>query len=110
MSQEKHIFSKRPSNRNLTEFVLTAMLKLATYVVIISAGFIFLNIVLNGSKAVFKSEAPFINIDFLIQKPQTLHVYEPRDFYDQIKVLNSERIQLEKEYANLGTQQKEKHG
>ena len=47
---------------------------MATYLVIISAGYIFLNIAINGSKAVFTTEAPFINIEFLTQKPQTLHV------------------------------------
>lgn len=106
-SQEKHIFSKRSSNRKLVESILTGILKLATYLVIISAGCIFFNIAINGSKAVFTPQAPFINFDFLIQSPQTLHVYEPKDVYDQIKALNSQRIRLRKEYNNLGTEQKE---
>lgn len=106
-SQEKHIFSKCRSNRKFIESVLAGILKLVTYLVIISAGSIFLNIAINGSKAVFKPQAPFINFDFLIKSPQTLHVYEPKDVYDQIKALNSKRIQLRQEYNNLGAKQKE---
>ena len=58
---------------------MSGTFRLATYLVIICAGYLFLNITINGSKAVFTTEAPFINIEFLTQKPQTLHVFEPKE-------------------------------
>lgn len=105
--QKQTLFSKQPSNQKLVERLVTASLKAFTYLIILSAGYLFLDIALNGSKAVFKSEAPFINIDFFVQKPQTLHVYEPRNSYEEMKSLNSERIQLEKTYRELGSGEKE---
>lgn len=87
--------------------MLTAALKVVTYLIILSAGYIFLNIAFHGSKAVFKSQAPFINIDFLTQKPQTLHVYEPKDIYQRMQTLHTERIKLRKAYNDLGNRQKE---
>lgn len=104
----KNIFSKRTSNRKFVEFILTVILKVSTYAIILSAGYIFLNIAFHGSKAVFKSQAPYINLDFLTQKPQTLHVYEPREIYDEMMSLNSERIQLRHDYKDLGSHQGDK--
>ena len=104
---QKHIFSRRPSNQKQVEFMLTTALKVVTYLIILSAGYIFFNIAFHGSKAVFKSQAPFINIDFLTQKPQTLHVYEPRDIYEEMQTLSSERIKLRNAYNDLGNRQKE---
>ena len=106
-SKKKHLFSKKPSHREFFEIALTATLKVATYLIIISAGYIFLDIAYNGSKAILKSEAPFINFDFFTQKPQTLHVYEPKNIYDEMKSLDSRRIQLQVKFDNLGKVQKE---
>jgi phosphate transport system permease protein len=78
------------------------MFRVATYLVILAAGYIFANIAFNGSKAVFKTEAPFINIDFLTQKPQTLHVYEPRAVYEEMERINRKRLLLEREIRDLG--------
>ena len=51
----------------------------------------------------FIAEAPFINIDFLTQKPQTLHVYEPKEIYDQISQLKSAILELKTRREAIGS-------
>jgi phosphate transport system permease protein len=70
--------------------------------VIVAASFIFLKIAYHGSSAVFKTEAPFINTQFLTQKPQTLHVFEPRESYDAIKRAKGQILRLESKQRALG--------
>ncbi len=48
----------------------------ATYLIIVAAAWIFLDIFIKGSQTVFQSEFPFINTQFLTEVPQTLHVFE----------------------------------
>lgn len=105
MSAQKqtHLYSHRPSMRSSVEASVKWFFRLATYLVILAAGYIFANIAYNGSKAVFTTQAPFINIDFLTQKPQTLHVYEPKEIDTELKQINAERIKLRAERKDLGS-------
>jgi len=105
--KQTHRYSYRPSKRRAVETAVKWFFRLATYIVIIAAGYIFANIAYNGSKAVFTTQAPFINIDFLTQKPQTLHVYEPKEIDTELKQINAQRIQLQAERNNLGSGEKE---
>lgn len=105
-SSNTHIFSKRSSPRRIVESAISIGLKTTTYLVILLAGYIFVDITVKGSKTVFTSKAPFINIDFLTQKPQTLHVYELRTTHEAMQTLNSERIKLRRAYNDLGGRQK----
>jgi phosphate transport system permease protein len=100
---EHHIFAKRRSTKGTIEALISGAFRLATYLVIISAGYIFLNIAINGSKAVFTTEAPFINIKFLTEKPQTLHVFEPKEIDTELKAIKAEVITLEAKQRNLGS-------
>lgn len=50
--------------------------RLATYAILAAATYIFLDIGIKGSKTLFISRAPYINIPFLTQRPQTLYVFE----------------------------------
>ncbi|HEY6111814.1 MAG TPA: phosphate ABC transporter permease PstA [Chthoniobacterales bacterium] len=52
------------------------MFRLATYFVLLCASYIFLDIGIKGSRTVFTSRAPFINLKFLSQPPQTLYVFD----------------------------------
>jgi phosphate transport system permease protein len=108
MSAQKqtHRYSYRPSKRRAVETGVKWFFRLATYIVILSAGYIFANIAINGSKAVFTTQAPFINTDFLTQKPQTLHVYEPMEIDTELKQINAQQIQLRTERNNLGSGEK----
>jgi len=98
----EHLFSKRSSNRRLLESLSTFGLKATTYLIILLAGYIFADISIKGAQTVFTSKAPFINLTFLTQKPQTLHVYEPREIYQAMQTLNSERLKLNRTYNELG--------
>jgi phosphate transport system permease protein len=102
-SNDSHIFSKRPSRRATVEATLSGAFRLATYLVILSAGTIFMNITINGSKAVFTTEAPFINIEFLTAKPQTLHVFEPKEIDAELKTIKAKTVSLEAKQRNLGS-------
>jgi phosphate transport system permease protein len=101
--KDSHIFSKRSSMTGTIEPITSWSFRLATYVVIICAGYIFLNITINGSKAVFTTEAPFINIEFLTQKPQTLHVFEPKEIDTELKSTKAKIVSLEAKQRNLGS-------
>lgn len=105
MSAQKqtHRYSKRPSRRALVESLVQWFLRIATYIVILAAGYLFANIAYNGSKAVFTTKAPFINTDFLTQKPQTLHVYEPMEIDTELKSNNAKQIKLRAERKALGS-------
>ena len=100
---KQHIFAKRRSTQGTLEATISGALRLATYLVIISAGYIFLNIAINGSKAVFTTEAPFINVEFLTQKPQTLHVFEPKVIDSELKSIKAEIVKMEANSRNLGS-------
>ena len=100
---KQHIFAKRRSTQGTLEATISGALRLATYLVIISAGYIFLNIAINGSKAVFTTEAPFINVEFLTQKPQTLHVFEPKAIDSELKSIKAEIVKMKANSRNLGS-------
>ncbi|RXK55554.1 phosphate ABC transporter permease PstA [Oleiharenicola lentus] len=52
------------------------LLRLSTYFVLACAVFIFLDIGLKGGAVIFQTKAPFINVPFLTQAPETLNVFE----------------------------------
>jgi phosphate ABC transporter, permease protein PstA len=68
-----------PSNRGRTrlfERIAFWAFRSATYSVLAAATYIFLDIGIKGSRTVFTSHAPFLNLEFLTQPPQTLYVFE----------------------------------
>jgi phosphate transport system permease protein len=50
--------------------------RLATYLILAAATYIFLDIGIKGGRTVFTSTPPFINVPFLTEPPQTLYVFE----------------------------------
>src|SRR6266404_246500 len=69
------VSSNRRRNRILERLMFWAF-RLATYFVLACATYIFLDIGIKGGRTVFTSHAPFINIGFLSQPPQTLYVFD----------------------------------
>src|SRR6202171_1499707 len=61
--------------------------RLATYFVLACATYIFLDIGIKGSRTVFTSTPPFINLPFLTEPPQTLYVFD----YEGKKMTLSDR-------------------
>src|SRR2546430_12023228 len=66
--------SKRRRSRFLERLMFWAF-GLETYFVLTCAADMFLDIGIKGGRTVFTSHAPFVNIDFLSQPPQTLYVF-----------------------------------
>ena len=61
--------------RILEKFIFW-LFRLATYLILAAAAFIFLDIGIKGGRTVFTTKPPFLNIPFLTQPPQTLYVFE----------------------------------
>lgn len=66
----------RPSFAKRMEQVVSWLLRLSTYFVLFCAAFIFFDIGWKGGSVIFKTSAPFINIPFLTEAPETLNVFE----------------------------------
>src|ERR1700704_4114684 len=68
-----------PSNQKRARFferVVFWTFRLATYFVLACATYIFLDIGIKGGRTVFQKTAPFINLKFLTDSPQTLYVFD----------------------------------
>jgi phosphate transport system permease protein len=68
-----------PSNRRRTrllENVLFWAFRIGTYFVLLCATYIFLDIGIKGGRTVFTRTAPFVNLKFLTEPPQTLYVFD----------------------------------
>jgi len=59
-----------------TQSIFFWLLRLATYFVLACATYVFLDIGIKGSRTLFTRTAPFINVSFLTESPQTLYVFE----------------------------------
>jgi phosphate transport system permease protein len=60
----------------LTEQIAFWSFRFATYVIIAATSYIFLDIVVKGSRTVFTTTPPFVNLPFLTEKPETLFVFD----------------------------------
>jgi phosphate transport system permease protein len=67
------------SNRRRTrllEGILFWAFRIGTYFVLLCATYIFLDIGIKGGRTVFTRTAPFVNLKFLSEPPQTLYVFD----------------------------------
>lgn len=71
-----HPFARKETLHSRVERIVAWMLRLATWFVLLCAAAIFGTIIFRGAPVVFQAEAPFVNLDFLTQAPETLHVFE----------------------------------
>ena len=62
--------------KRVSERVVFWIFRLATYFVLLCATYIFLDIGIKGGRTVFTRTAPFINLKFLTEPPQTLYVFD----------------------------------
>src|SRR3954468_15488271 len=70
--------ARAPNARRLriAERIVFWSFRLATYFVIACATYIFLDIGIKGGRTVFQKTAPFVNVKFLTEPPQTLYVFD----------------------------------
>jgi len=70
-------FAHNPKSRNRRAERWAFMgFRIATYMVLAAAIGIFAKIIYEGSKTVFTTDFPFVNVEFLTDRPQTLYVFE----------------------------------
>lgn len=75
-SEPTNPFAPRPSRgRSIEKFIFGAT-RLATYFVLFCGLFVFGDIIVKGSRTVFQTEFPFVNVPFLTQAPESLYVFE----------------------------------
>lgn len=65
----------RPTPAKRVEAGVFWVLRLCTYFVLLCAAFIFWDIGNKGGAVIFRSTAPFINVPFLTESPETLNVF-----------------------------------
>lgn len=86
-------FINKPSVSKTLEKVWFWVFRIATYSIIAAAAYIFLDIGIKGGAVVFRAEAPFINVPFLTEWPETLDIF---------KVAANEDLKMEEDqYARL---------
>lgn len=66
----------RPTFAKRMELGVLWLLRLGTYFVLLCAAFIFYDIGTKGGAVIFQQKAPFINVPFLTESPETLNVFE----------------------------------
>jgi len=69
-------FRAQKSSSRFVERLAFGLFRSATYLILICAAFIFGTIFYKGGGTVFQTKAPFINIPFLTESPETLFVFE----------------------------------
>jgi phosphate transport system permease protein len=65
----------RPTPARRAEAGVFWLLRLATYFVLACAACVFIDIGWKGGRTVFQKQAPFINVPFLTESPETLNVF-----------------------------------
>lgn len=76
MKPPVQLIAQRLSLAKRTEKGVFWLLRLATYFVLACAAFVFLDIGIKGGAVIFRPTAPFINVPFLTEAPETLNVFE----------------------------------
>ncbi len=69
-------FLPKPSTSRVLETFVRGLFRGLTYLILLCASIIILTIVYKGSQTVFQLSWPFVNMEFLTQAPETLHVFE----------------------------------
>lgn len=69
-------YAPRPTAIRSWEKFFFGTFRGATYFVLLCGAAVFGHIVFKGSQTVFQTKAPFINIPFLTQSPETLYVFQ----------------------------------
>ncbi|MDR1145103.1 MAG: phosphate ABC transporter permease PstA [Verrucomicrobiales bacterium] len=75
MNADGHIFCSRWTRAKTLEAVAFGLFRAATYVVIAAALYVFGDIAFKGGAVVFQKKAPFVNVPFLTESPETLDIF-----------------------------------
>ncbi|MDR2512515.1 MAG: phosphate ABC transporter permease PstA [Puniceicoccales bacterium] len=69
-------FRARPSRAKYYESAILGLMRVATYVILLCGAAIIGTIVVKGAATLFQSSFPFVNVTFLSEAPETLHIFE----------------------------------
>ena len=69
--------------------LLRSALRLANYLIVSCVAVILLHILFQGARALLQPEAPFVNVSFFVEAPQTLHVFEPLELVAQREAMEA---------------------
>lgn len=73
---QTHPFHHRKSSRKTLEGMVFLGFRFATYLVLICAASIFLDIAFKGTRALVQPRWPYVNTDFFTKAPETLYVFD----------------------------------
>ena len=73
---DQHIFMRPATAAMRSERIAFNVFRVATYAVLLAATIIFGVIFIKGADTIFQREFPFINVPFLVESPETLHVFD----------------------------------
>jgi phosphate transport system permease protein len=76
---KNHRFANVPTAAKTAQTAFTWVFRSATYFVLFIAAFVFGDIIIKGAPVIFQAAPPFVNWQFLTEKPETLHVFERDD-------------------------------
>jgi phosphate transport system permease protein len=76
MHAPANLFQTTRSSARVAESTFFTVFRIFTYIIVAVTGFVFADIIWKGGQVVFRSTPPFVNIEFLTQKPETLHVFK----------------------------------
>lgn len=112
IERTKNPFATKAIRLKRQETAVSTLLRIATYFIIVCAGYIFLDIIVKGVPVVFQAAPPFVNTEFFTKSPETLMTFQTEDGtdykmdfsdYSQFKRDNPDvRIVEEKSHAYSG--------
>lgn len=73
---QPHPFTTTDTSALRMERRVFALFRLASYAILLAASMVFGIIFFKGSATVFQREFPFVNVRFLTEAPETLHIFE----------------------------------
>jgi phosphate transport system permease protein len=89
---DRNRFQARMNASRRLEIGMFWVFRVTTYIVLLAATYIFLDIAIKGGREVFRPAFPFVNVPFLTEWPETLDIFKiPAGRYE-LEVKNYERL------------------
>ncbi len=112
MFKPENLIRKGLPKGHFKDVVVRSVLAGVTYLVVLIAALLFGKIIIDGAPVLFKAEAPFVDLEFLTAKNQTLHVFDDAqgnrlqlpasDYSEYLKANEGKEIFNEQTYSYSG--------
>ncbi len=79
LQKTENPFQRKRTPQKRRDTAISALLRVATYFILVCAAFIFLDIIRKGAPVVFQADFPFVNTKFFTDSPETLMTFETED-------------------------------